>query len=241
MTISQVSGQAGGVTVDGSGTISRAYPSNVTVGNVICVAAGKYDLSSVTFSAGDVAKSAGTATIGAFTLHATDQNGSDLPHNVAVWTALVTGSGSLTLTVTGTAGSYWWLGTDELTSDVGFDSSREEATAQTNPVGGADSTPQFTGNMTSAGGAAFFGAIELSTGSNISDLTEDAAFTRIYREPDGTAHVVGIVMVRIVSSGTTDRIESSSTTTGNVPYIGAGVVLKEIGAAGDTLMGQACL
>lgn len=231
MTIAQVASQAGGTTTDVSATVSRAYPGNVTAGNIVVAIAGKYDVLSAAFAGGDIAKSAGAATLGAFALHATDKNTLDTPHNVAVWSAIVTGSGSLTLTVTGTAASYWWLATDELSATGGWDASRAEATADTNPTGGAVSTPQISDNMTSAAGAVFVGGVEISTGANLTDLTEDAAFTRIYREPDGGSHVVGIAMLRIVTTGTTDRIESTTTVSGNVDFIAAGVVLKEVAAA----------
>lgn len=233
MTIARVAAQGGGVTNNNAATVTRAYPGNVTAGNLIYATAGKYDPGSVAFLAGAIAKSAGTATIGAFALHAQDQNAGDTPHNVAVWSAIVTGTGSLTLTVTGTAGSYWVFGSDELSATTGWDASRAEATANTNPNGGAVSTAQISDDMTSAANAAFVGMIEVSTGLNVTDLTEDAAFTRVYHETDGTTGVVGTSMIRIVSSGTTDRIESATSSSGAIDFIAAGVVLKEVGGGGS--------
>jgi hypothetical protein len=238
MSITRVASQGGGVTNNNAATVSRAYPGNVTSGNIVIVACGKYDPGSTVFLAGAVAKSAGTATLGAFALHAQDQNSGDTPHNVGVWSAIVTGTGSLTLTVTGSSGSYWVLATDELTATTGFDASRAEATANTNPNGGATSTTQISDDMTSAANAAFFGMVELSTGVNVTDLTEDAAFTRVYRETDGTSGTVGTGMIRIVSSGTTDRIESTTSSSGAQLFIAVGVVLKEIGGGGGSVLGS---
>lgn len=235
MTIAQVAAQAGGTTTDNSATVARAYPGNVTAGNLIIAVVGKYDAGSVAFTSTDIAKSAGTATIGAFALHASDQNTGDTPHNIGVFSAIVSGSGSLTLTCTGSSGSYWEMGTDELSATGGWDGSRAEATADTNPTGGSTATTQISDDMTSAGAAVFVGGVEISTGNNVVSLTEDAAFTRIYREPDGTAHVVGISMLRIVTSGTTDRIESTSSS--SELFIAAGVVLKEVGGGGGSVVG----
>jgi hypothetical protein len=222
VTISQVASQADGVTQDAAAGVTRAFPGNVTAGNLVYVGCAKYD-TGVSFTAGNCTKSAGTATIGTPTLDVVVQVG-----NIAfgVWSAIVTGTGSLTLQIASTAGTYFALGSDELASTVGWDAARAEASN----TGSGNSVTQITGNITSAGAAAFVGGVALDASANVADFTEQAAFTRIYLETDASLHEPGLTMLRIVASGTTDAIESS-TSSGARTYVAAGVAYKESGGA----------
>jgi len=218
MTISQVASQAGGVTQDASATVDRAFPGNVTAGNLVWFAVSKFD-AGVSLVAGDLTKQAGTATIDTPTLDKVIQAGN---LTAAIFSALVTGTGSLTLRCTSTAGSYWVIGSDELASDVGWGASRVEDSDSAN----ATATPQVTPAMVSAGKAAFVGVTALDDGL-LSSLTEQAAFARVFLENNGAAHAIGVIFQQIVSTGTTDAAESSTTADGAQIYAIAGVVYKE--------------
>lgn len=198
--------QWGGVNADSTTSISRAFGSNVTSGNLLVVVCAKYSPNNDTFVSGDLTKSAGTATIGTPTLDAvidTDFDGSGTRCVVGIFSVLVTGTGSLTLQVAGaTAGSYLNLATAEFSSSTGWDSSRVEdtSTAQTATDG---VTAADSGNADSAGAALFVGGLSLPIASNQA-ITEDAAFSRIFEEEDGSAHNCASAIRRIVSTGTTD-------------------------------------
>ena len=135
-------------------------------------------------------------------------------------------TGSLTLALTSSQFSYVVFATDELNASGGWDSSRQEDTDS----GEGTSTTQVTGAMSSAGAAIFIGGINIEASVNATDWTEQAAFTRLYRETDGTSTECGLVMFQIVSGATTDAIESTTTTSGSLIYNAAGAVLKEAGA-----------
>lgn len=228
MTITAVGTQAGGSTVDNASAWTRAFGSNVAAGNLVVVAVSKYD-PGVSFTAGNCTKSAGTATIGTVTLDEVRQAG-----NIAagVWSALVTGSGSLTMQVASTAGTYFSAGSGEFASDVGWDAGRVED----HDTGAGTATQQVTGDMTSAGGGLFFGVTSLDAGGLDLGYTQQAAFTRIYLENDAGSHEPGAIMRRIVSSGTTDAVESS--TDSSYPWVAAGVVYKEAAGIGFDAAGN---
>lgn len=227
MSISQVASQAGGATVDASATASRAFPSNVTSGNLVYIGCSTYNGNgATTFTAGSCTKSAGTATLGTISL---DKQISDAGTNItaAIWSAVVTGSGSLTLQIAGTdANNYYAIGSDELSATNGWDGSRVETTNS----GTGNATTQTTGNMTSAGGAAFVGVTALGTGINETSYTKAAAYTQIYKETDGVNHQPGLIEIHIVSSGTTEA--ATTTLTGAKPYAAVGAVYKEVAGGG---------
>lgn len=239
MTISAVGAQAGGTTTDSASATTRAFPSNVTAGNMIVVVACK-DAAGSAFVAGDCTKSAGTATIGTISLDKElriDLGGASGDEvAVGIWSCLVTGSGSCTMRVGGASGTYWVLGTMEFSSDVGFDASRLEASSS-----GSSTTDNVlaasSGNGTSAGKAVFVGVM-VSNGSATVTITPDAAFTQVYEEQNGSLHLMGSVIRQIVAAGTTDAAEWTLTESGQRGYAAALAVYKEVGAAGDTLMAQ---
>lgn len=228
MTITRVASQGGGVTVDASSTCARAFPGNVTSGNLVYFAAARDDNSTgaAAWTFSSLAKSAGTATIGTVSLDKTLQVGNS---TVAIWSALVTGTGSLTLTATSSSACYYCAGSDELASDVGWSASRLEDSS----TGSGTSASQLTGNVTSAGAACFVGVTSFIA-SGVQVINPEAAYTLLYKELDGNSHEPGITFFKIVSSGNTDAIESGSTNS-NL-YTIAGAVFKEGGVvAGPTL------
>ena len=109
-TLAPISGQAGKASNTGATTVSRAFPSNVTAGNLIVVACVRALVSggSDAFVSTDCAKLSGTATIGTVALDVAlnfDVGGSNFGQ-VGIFSAIVTGSGSLTMEMSNGASAY---------------------------------------------------------------------------------------------------------------------------------------
>jgi hypothetical protein len=229
MTIGRASpSQAGGTIADATSPNTYALPNNVTSGQLIVVGCAS-DGTGV-FASGDCTKSAGTATIGSFTLDKTINQTTD--QHSGIWSAIVTGSGSLTIAVA-TGGSFSDIGVQVY--DGNWDSSRLETS---NSAVGTTSTTPSSGNCTSAGAAVFFGVLAVGNSASVT-LTQNAAFASIFESGDGTSHEVGEIIDRVVTTGTTD---AASWTISVAPTRTATVlaVYKEV-AGTDTLMGQASL
>ena len=218
--------QAGGTIADATSPNTYVLPQNVSVGQLVVV--GISSDGAGTFVSGDCTKSAGTATIDGFVLD--KQQNSPTDQHCAFWSTLVTGAGSLTIAVA-TGGSFSVTGVQVYNGN--WDSSRLEAS---NGANGTTSTTPSSGNATSAGAAVFLGALAVGNSANVT-LTEDSNWTSIFESPNGTAHEVGEIIDRIVSSGTTDdanwTISAAPTRTACCV-----VVYKEIFVA-DVLQAQA--
>lgn len=231
--------QSGGVNADSTTSVSRAFASNVTSGNLVVVLVDRYSPSADPFTAADCTKSAGTATIGSVSMHGEIEiaydGGSDTVA-AAIFSAIVTGTGSLTMQVAGSpGGSYFNFATGEFSSDVGWDASREESLNESSSTG--TGTSAASGNITTAGHGLMLGVLGVAKLGNDA-ITEDAAFTSIFEEPDGANHMVGSLIRRIVTSGTTDDI-GWTWTGGTDGHVCIAAALREVGGApADTLMGQ---
>lgn len=229
MTIT-AAGLAGGTA--GNNTTSASYNlGSVTAGQLIVVWGMKYSPSVDAFVVGDCTKSAGTATIDTPTLDRTNGGddggaGTDAAHT-AIWSCLVTGSGTLTMQVGGAvAGSFILVAAEAFNGS--WDASRVEAVnGQLITTDTTSSTT--TGNATSAGAGLFCAGLQLNT-TAATTITPDAAFTTAYENESGTDDN-GSAIYRIVSTGTTDAGDWTHGTT----HIGAACVLavyKETAAAG---------
>lgn len=235
MSITSVGSQAGGVTQDNANAVTRAFGVNVTAGNRVVVIAAKSIAAHRAFIAGDCTKSAGTATIGAITLDATasynDTAGpSGVWLDVGIWSAPVTGSGSLTMRVAGDAGTYWVFATDELNSSLGSN----QISVGTTSSGSDDGGGPDSGNITPASfDAAIIGG--MCTGTTGAEFhTPDAAFTTIYEEEDGSSHATGAVIRRVLTTGSDS---ASWTLPVTVSWVAAAVAYIESAAAPDPFRG----
>jgi len=206
-------GLAGGNFANSATAVTRNMGS-VTAGQLVVVAGGKYSPSLDAFVAGDCTQSAGTATLGAFTLDRT--NGGDAGagsafNHTAIWSAIVTGSGTCTVQVGGAvAGSFLICGAEAFNGT--WNSTRVEAVnGQLLTTDGTASST--TGNVTSAGAALMFAAIDLDN-TAATTITPDGAFTTVYENETGTDNN-GSVVYRLVSSGTTDAGDWTHGTTHN--------------------------
>ncbi len=227
MTITRVQAPTG-VNADSASSVSLAFGSNITNGNRIVVMLARYSPTADTPVAGDCTKSAGTATIGAFTLDdVQDINTTGTEHiYTAIWSASVTGTGSCTIDVALASFNYANLEIAEYNSDVGA-ITLEDHIGTTGTTGAAD-----TGNRTSVGKAVFIGVLNyVSTGAIT--ITPDAAFSQLYEEENGATHNTGSMIERIVASGTTDSASWTSPT--NNKWAASLAVYKEPASSGITI------
>jgi len=230
MTITRASGQQVGNFADNATSVSKAYTNNVVAGNLLIIGAIKFSPSNDVFVAEDCTKSAGTATVGTISLHAqTSLNDGGDYLNIAIWSAIVTGSGSCTMQVGGAvAGTYLSMALDELVSTLGWDSSRLEAS---NTATGTTGAPT-TSNVASAGSANFVGVLTTNAFLDIT-VTEDGAFTLIYEDQNGSLRPIISFIERIVSTGTTDAASWTAPTT--YKWLAGVAVFKEVATATSIL------
>ena len=224
MAISSV--QVAGNSAANTTSISKAFTSNVTSGNLLVIYAAKYSPSGDFFVVGDCTKSAGTATLGTITLDQELQFLDTFGNRIVVgiWSAPVTGTGSCTMQIGGAlSGSYLIMGIQEIsgadTSGTRVDGSNESS--------GNSGAPD-SGNVTSTAGAMFAGVLGLDVGSSTT-ITHDGAFSLVYEEEDGSTHQTGSFIYRIVTSGTLDSASWSAPST--VPWA-AGLVVYKATAGG---------
>lgn len=233
MTITRA-GLAGGTPADNTTNVARSVGS-VSVGQMVVFGVAVLNVSGAddNFAAGDLTKTAGTATIDTPQLDA--QFGGQIGGGpewlrVGIYSCLVTGAGTLTLTHAGApSGSYLWAGSEAYNGS--WDSSRFEDSA-----GGFDATNNAasasTGNMDSAGGALFVAILSANNGSGLT-FTPDAAWNALAAETSA-AHIMGSLIDRIVTGATTDAGDWTFTALDNNGYAGTafgGVVYKEVSAS----------
>lgn len=230
MAFTLVSGQATATLTDNSTSGTVAAPGNVTAGNFVCIGASLYSTGARTFTAADCVKASGTATIGTVVLGSTaDRTGADGHYIASVFLVPITGSGSLTMRVSGAAGSYWTVALAEFHSDVGTSFAKEAGVAGT----ATGSANVASGNMTSAGAAVFFGIDGFGNCGGSPSNVVDAAFTSIFNNFACTGSNAGGAAYRIVSTGTTDTIEWAPGNIGNwgADAAAAGMVIKDAGGS----------
>jgi len=193
--------------------VDQAFGSNVTSGNLVVVMVWRWAQAvQENLVAGDCTLQAGTATLGTIALDIQRQHAEGVnDYNIGIWSAIVTGTGSLTMRVTGNSGDFWGIGLIELSSDAGgWDSSRlEDSNSGSATVD--DTDPAVSGTGTSAGDAAFCGTV-LVDNLEAGTITPQAAFTEIFESEDEINDQTGSSLYRIVTTGTTDEAEWAVTT-----------------------------
>jgi hypothetical protein len=208
-----------------AGSLAIAYAGDVTNGNLLTFEVARYTGAvSDPIVVGDMTKTAGTATIGTIVLDKTIEVATDAANiiNVAIFSVLVTGTGSCTLTVTGNAGEFWWGNISEWSGLPG-------PRGETNSNNG-NSTAVDSGNVSTNGAALILGLMGCSTGANIT-ITEDGAFTLLNEQELGATTQTGSSIYRLVATGTTD----SASWTLDVSRIWGAVVVtyNENGSSGS--------
>jgi len=184
--------------LDAGASQAVAFDSNVGLGSLVVFTSAHNS----TAGTGAVAKTAGTATISAVQVDAVQQNGS-ISAFIKVWSFLVTGAGSLTVTFTADAGGSWsWLTMTEFSGS--WDASRVEDTSTSG--GSYYGSAPSSGNVTSVGAALLFGATMFYVSTGYATSTPDAAWTELGEE-GSVDHMTGAVAYRTVATGTTDSAD----------------------------------
>ena len=217
--IARVSGQNYGEAYGNSTDITIAFPGDVTVGSLITIGTSAFSTdSSPSWIDADCTKSAGTATIGTCTVDAQGINDLSGSYYLAgVFSALVTGSGSLTMQIHEPAdNTYWFAAINEYSGS--WDASRVEDTS-TNT--GSSASSAVTGTASSVGAALFVAQLMACP----TTITAEAAFSLIAEEESCSGQMSGSGIDQIVGGATTDEGEWSFT--GTDDYAAALVVYKE--------------
>lgn len=212
-------------------SVSKAFASNVASGSLIVCVGLKYSPSSDTFVAGDFTKSAGTATIGTFTLDAVnsfDIGPATLDFQVVgIASAIVTGAGSLTIQVGGgVAGSYFVMGIGEFSGS--WDSTRVENT-NTNQTS-TDSTTTANSNTAASAAGGLFVAGASIYGNGTTTISPNNSFTNMYKDENGNTDGVGTGDYRIAASALTTE-GNWTISSNNSGWSSAVVAYKEVSAA----------
>jgi len=234
---------------NGAATCARDTSSNVTAGNLITVAAFIFENTATDACvAGDLTKTAGTSTVGTIALASEEEIDYDAGTGIlkaCIWHVPVTGTGSLTMTVAGIASSYYGVAIDEWSASTGWNSTAASR-LEDSDVGATatnDTSPAVTTAVTSANGALMIGVMAVTDdgASGALTVTPEAAWSQSFEEQDDTTNVVGSVIYRIVTAGTTDAAEWTispanngwSSTVAvfieNTPDGGGGVTLEQEG------------
>lgn len=222
---------------DDSSTFDQAFGSNVTAGNLVVCAISLYTGSADAIVVGDFAKSAGTATITDAQLAITRQTtfsggGAGERAQAAIWSAIVSGTGSLTLTHTRADGASGPIAVGEWSSDVGWDASRLEDSASDVSTTAGSGTAS-SGTADSADDALYIGALSLARSGHNSPITAGGeAASTIAQEGDGISHMCGSVSYGIKTGATSGAATWTYNTTGGQGWAACVAVFKEAGGGG---------
>jgi len=199
---------------------SVAFSSDVTSGNLAVVMLGAMHFTDRTWLATDLTKTAGTATIGTPTIDVlTAAGGSN--RRTAIWSVPITGTGSLTLTLTDSATDTTFR--MYIAEVSGLDTGASRVADFTSVADISTGFAANSGDIDSIDGGVFFSVVEYY-GGGLSGI--DSAWTQIAAIDGGYAG--GAAGYRVVATTTTDSAQWSSPT-GDSWSIAA-VVYKEGGA-----------
>lgn len=245
VTITQVSGQASGVTANVNSN-TKAYPNSVATGNMASIGCFAFQNGTKTFTAGMCTKSTGTATITSPTLDvfaAFNYNGGGGSWIfAAIWSATVTAGGSLTMSVnpalsSGTMGIsvdefHSTLGSAAIAPSAGVTNSAHSGT------GGSSTTDVNSGNVTppASGGQVLLlgcGVDSDDTNSNAQTYTANNGFTNEYNNITGQTFMSGAMAFNIVAAGSA-AILADWTTAFLTRTLGAIAAYQESSGGGST-------
>jgi len=188
-----------------------ATTSPVTAGNrIVFIICGYDDGDFNSWSpSGYISKSAGTATLGAFTIEASTCTREIYGGNAGsimscIVSAEITGSGTLELTFDPGTSNTDYAGTLCELTDVDADVSAEDVS----DVEGGTSSPYDSEDMTSADAAMFLG-VWIGADGDSGTITPATGFTEIV-EDEGSWVIPYSMIYKVVSTGTTDAVEWSA-------------------------------
>lgn len=218
-------------------SISKAFTSNVTIGNYIVVGGCAAHSASHDFIAGDCTKASGTATIG--TVRLAVQNGFTLTEvsldlEIGLWYAEVTGSGSLTMEVnSNNTADVTGIALMEVSTDGVW--AADPLEDSNSVVTDADDQTSFNaGNLTAASSGVMIG-VAATAHAVAEDVDPDTGWTQgpnfAFRPGDDTE----INMIyRLVDNET--LAPSWTITTPNDGTAQAGLLLKASSGGGDPVL-----
>ncbi len=187
-----------GTTLASSGTtISLAYGSNVTAGNRLVVGLNKNTgSSSRTPAVGDISKSAGTCTLGSWTLDSSLQNQSSTDstyESVALFSAPVTGAGSCTIQIALGATGFANICLFELydSASTGIDSS--------NTGGNVTSGTEITSSFSSTTAGIIIGAVVNDVASGNITFTPQTNYVDAYDSHNANTNLTGGFVYQITN------------------------------------------
>jgi hypothetical protein len=189
-------------------SIVLAFTNPVMANSVVTIDAARYTGGTTDpFVVGDLTKTAGTATIGTIVLDVSAiQDVEDVTDktNSGIWRVNVTGSGTLTFTLTGNSGDYFWMNVAEW-ADMD-----NVCMGTISAIG--NSTAADSGTLLLNQPGMLLAALAVNAVISVT-LTEDAAFTLLNEEQNGAANSVGASAYRLTQGAVSD---SGSWTLGSV-------------------------
>lgn len=204
------------------------FASDVTNGNVIVVAVSAFVNGAnapSAYTTGDLTKTGGTATISDLTVDLQHARTSTSEERVAFLSMLVTGSGSLELTLASASGDYQnavafeYNGIETVGTRVG-------ATNSSDGAGSGGSLLMSAGSVSSTGKGVMLGAFGCYT-SGTSTWSHDGAFsTPSGGEEGNSAYNASAVIYRLLSGATTDSPEATNSDVQTPGWSGASIVYK---------------
>lgn len=195
-------------------TVALAFPTGETVtsGNSVLVGCATWwgAGGGETHAAGDLTKTAGTATVGSAVkdveVTPIDCDGGGAMCNSTIFRIPITGTGTLTLTVLNNGAESLTCVAQEYS---GFDATTP---LQGSNTGSNTSGAPTTGTVAGTGEGLFFGALGIGTAAAIT-VTQGADFDSLYEMESGVTFMAGGHEERIVTSDTTDAADWTSPTT----------------------------
>jgi hypothetical protein len=203
--------QANGGVQNNTTVAKLTVASSLTAGNLLVVSCHRQAALGTTtlFQVSDISVE-GTATVGAFTM---DVNYVTISTSdvVAIFSASITGGGTVTTKIAGSAGNYYTQSAYELNLNTGSMSLDPGKTS----FARANSATPDSGNITSVSSGIFIGCFG-GDDSVLTSTTIDPAWTLVYKQEDGANEPVGAHGYRVWNFGsTTDSISFTVSNSAN--------------------------
>lgn len=212
-----------------SGTANvLSFGSDVTVGNVIVVTAAAFVAPGNTpsvFATGDLTKTGGTATFTDLTLDVQHARTSTNEERAVIFSAVVTGSGSLELTLAAQTGDYSNAVAYEVTG-LDTTAARVADTTTADGAGSGGSLLMSAGLLSSSGKGFMVGMFGCYT-SGTSTWSHDGAFTAPSGGEEGNAaYNASASIYRLLTAATTDAPEATDSDVQTPGWTAVGAVYK---------------
>jgi hypothetical protein len=226
VAISKVQSPAGTYTNGGS-SVSLAFGSNVTSGNLVVACVSSIYAGSPSMTAADMSKS-GTATLGTWVLDKTNNVLATYYWGGAILSVPVTGTGSLTVIFTPASGfSYESIAIAEY-SGTDVSGSRVDTTA----TGTGTSTSNVkTAQFTTSGATLIIGGLANDPNVSSDTITKGANYTLVTSVPNSGGIEVG--MEQWITAGTQTNTVADWTLTQSIGWVVNAVSYKAASGGAD--------